>query len=97
MRYVSKRNPEKFREFGKNLFGVRTDLFGTDDDYIEIGIQKLQDFWISLGMPSSLEELGYQEEDLDYLVEHVDYASDGTIGNYVKLTRNDVRNIYKSY
>ena len=96
MRYVSKRNPDKFREFGKNIFGIRTDLFGTDDDYIEIGIQKLQEFWISLGMPSSLQELGYQDEDLDYLVEHVDYASDGTIGNYVKLTCYDVRNIYQS-
>lgn len=96
MRYVSKRNPDKFLEFGKNIFGIRNDLFGTDDDYIEHGIQKLQEFWISLGMPSSLEELGYHDEDLDYLVEHVDYASDGTIGNYVKLTCDDVRNIYQS-
>lgn len=96
MRYVSKRNPDKFREFGKNIFGIRTDLFGTDDDYIEIGIQKLQEFWISLGMPSSLEELGYQDKDLDYLVEHVDYTSEGFIGNYVKLSCDDVRNIYLS-
>ena len=96
MRYVSKRNPDKFRDFGKNVFGVRTDLFGTDDDYIEQGIQKLLEFWISLGMPSSLKEIGYHRDDLDYLVEHVDYASDGTIGNYVKLTKEDVRNIYQS-
>lgn len=94
MRYVSKRNPDKFRDFGKNVFGIRTDLFGTDDDYIEIGIQKLQEFWISLGMPSSLEELGYKEEDLDYLVSHVDYTSEGFVGNYVKLNSDDVRNIY---
>lgn len=96
MRYVSKRNPDKFRDFGKKVFGIRTDLFGTDDDYIEIGIQKLQEFWISLGMPSSLEELGYKEEDLDYLVEHVDYTVEGTIGNYVKLSRDDVKKIYQS-
>lgn len=95
MRYVSKRNPDKFREFGKNVFGVRTNLFGTDDDYIEVGIQKLQEFWMSLGMPNSLEELGYQEEDLEYLVNHVDYTAEGTVGNYVKLTCDDVRNIYK--
>ena len=95
MRYVSKRNPGKFRQFGKNVFGIRTDLFGTDDDYIEIGISKLQEFWLHLGMPSSLEELGYEEEDLEYLVEHVDYTKYGTIGNYVKLNSDDVRNIYK--
>lgn len=96
MRYVSKRNPDRFREFGKNIFGIRTDLFGTEDDYIEIGIQKLQEFWISLGMPSGLQELGYREEDLDYLVEHVDYASDGTVGKYVRLNKDDVRKIYES-
>lgn len=61
-----------------------------------MGIQKLQEFWISLGMPSSLEELGYKEEDLDYLVSHVDYNKDGYIGNYVKLYRDDVRKIYES-
>lgn len=96
MRYVSKRNPDKFLEFGKNIFGVRTDLFGTDNDYIEMGIQKLQEFWISLGMPSSLEELGYKEEDLEYLVSHVDYNKDGYIGNYVRLYRDDIRKIYES-
>ena len=96
MLYVSKMNPDKFREFGKNIFGVRTELFGTDDDYIEMGIQKLQEFWLSLGMPSSFEELGFKEEDLDYLVDHVDYTSEGTIGGYVKLDKQDVRNIYQS-
>ena len=96
MRYVSKRNPEKFRQFGKNVFGIRTDLFGTDDDYIEQGIQKLQEFWLSLGMPSSFYELGYQESDLEDLVNGIDYASDGTIGNYVKLTKEDISKIYHS-
>ena len=46
-------------------------------------------------MPSSMEELGYKKEDLEYLVSHVDYASDGTIGNYVKLNQDDVRKIYE--
>lgn len=96
MRYVSKRNPDKFREFGKNVFGIRYDLFKNDDDYIEYGIQKLQEFWISLGMPSSFQELGYKEEDLEYLINHVDYTTEGTVGNYVKLNSNDVKNIYQS-
>ena len=95
MRYVSKRNPHKFIEFGKNIFGIREDLFGNDDDYINQGIFKLQEFFIELGMPSSMEELGYKKEDLEYLVSHVDYASDGTIGNYVKLNQDDVRKIYE--
>jgi hypothetical protein len=86
MKYVSKKNPSKFLEFSKNLFDI---------DNIDEGINRLQDFWISLGMPSSLEELGYKESDLDYLVDNVDYTKDGYIGNYVRLEKKDVRCIYE--
>ena len=85
MKYVSKKNQSKFVIFAKNLF---------DTDDIDIGISRLQEFWVSLGMPSNLEEIGYKEEDLDYLVSHVDYTKDGYIGNYVKLSSEDVRSIY---
>lgn len=96
MRYVSKRNPSKFRSFGENVFGIQTDLLENEDDAIEIGIQKLREFWLSLGMPSRFEELGFQEKDLTSLVENIDYNSDGTIGAYVKLNKEDVKNIYHS-
>lgn len=86
MKYVSKKNPNKFRDFSKELF--RTDNVGE-------GINKLQEFWINLGMPSRLDQLGYKSSDLDYLVNSIDYNGDGYIGNYVKLYRDDVKNIYK--
>lgn len=88
MRYVSKKNPVKFVEFNKNVWGLRS------DDPIK-GIEKLELFWKKLGMPTKLEEVGYSKDDLDYLVSNVDYASDGTIGNYVKLTSSDIKKIYK--
>jgi len=94
MRFVSTLNPSKFIDFSKNVFGVCLD---ENDQYlVEIGILKLQEFWKSLGMPITIEELGYKSDDLEYLVEHVDYAEDGTLGNYVKLTPDDVRDIYRS-
>lgn len=86
MKYVSKKNQSRFVLFAKNLF---------DTNDIEVGINKLQEFWISLGMPSSLEEIGYNKEDLDYLISNVDYTKDGYIGNYVKLNKEDIRNIYE--
>lgn len=95
MKYVSKVNPSRFVDFAKNVFGVSDDQFEEDMDYVNYGIQQLQNFWVSIGMPRSLNELGYQEEDLDYLVEHVDYNDDGTIGGYVKLNREDIRKIYE--
>lgn len=95
MRYVSKRNPDKFKQFSVRVFEL--DVTNYDDsDLIEEGIDLLADFFKSLGMPTTLEELGYTEDDLDYLAEHVDYTKEGTVGNYVKLTKEDVRNIYRS-
>mgnify|MGYP003307390455 CR=1 FL=1 len=85
MKYVSKINPNKFIEFSKNIFEVNN---------VDEGINKLQDFWISLGMPSTLDELGYKKDDLDYLVNSVDYTKDGYVGNYVKLSKDDIRKIY---
>jgi len=87
MKYVSKINPSKFIDFSKNVFNI---------DNIDDGINELQKFWISLGMPSTLDELKYKKEDLDYLVNNVDYTKDGYVGNYVKLYREDIRNIYLS-
>lgn len=86
MKYVSKINPNKFHQFRKNVMRTET---------IEQAINKLSDFWTSLGLPNTLESVGYNPNDLEYLVRNVDYTSEGTVGNYVKLRREDVRNIYK--
>ena len=87
MKYVSKIHPKKFVQFNYKVFGI-------ESDDVRLGIQKLEDFWNSLGMSSDLASVGYCKEDLDYLVEHIDYTISGTIGNYVKLTKDDVRKIY---
>lgn len=85
MRYVSTKNPHKFQQFATNIMG---------EEDISTAITKLSNYWTSLGMPHTLEEVGYQSKDLDYLVEHVDYTNNEYVGNYIKLTREDVRNIY---
>lgn len=96
MKYVSKINPDKFIQFGRNVFGNNIEFVDNDDNYVDFGISKLQEFWISLGMPSTLEELGYREKDLDYLANNVDYNKEGYVGNYVKIYKDDVRKIYRS-
>lgn len=94
MKYVSRINPSRFIEFGKNVFDINSDMYINNEDYINEVIINLQNFWVDLGMPCSLSELGYREKDLDYLVSNIDYTKDGYIGNYVKLTKEDVKKIY---
>lgn len=92
MKYVSKINPNKFIQFSKNVFGNNN--LSNDLDYVDFGIKKLQEFFVNLGMPSSLDELGYNEKDLEYLIDNIDFTKDGYIGNYVKLYKDDVKKIF---
>lgn len=86
MRYVSKINPKKFHQFRKNIMKTEN---------IDQAIDKLEKFFISLGMPSTLEEIGYDPKDLDILVNYIDYTKEGYVGNYVKLRKEDIIKIYK--
>lgn len=85
MRYVSKINPSKFHQFRKNVMKTET---------IDQAIDKLSSFWTSLGMPSKLSDVGFNPDDLEFLIRNVDYTKEGYVGNYVRLRREDIRNIY---
>lgn len=93
MRYVSKKNPTKFYQFAEEIMGIS----GEDtEDKIKAAIDKLEAFFMSLGLPFNYEQLGLQKEDIDDLVKGVAFPQGKEhLGNYVPLTREDVRNIYE--
>ena len=61
------------------------------------GINALQKFLISIGMPSNFEELGAKEEDIPKLVNVLCRGDgrDGTIEGFIKLNEEDCTKIYK--
>lgn len=61
------------------------------------GIDKLRNFLISIGMPKNFEELGAKEEDIEKLAHTACYGNGrtGTIGGFVELHEEDVKNIYR--
>lgn len=61
------------------------------------GIERLRNFLISIGMPKNFEELGAKEEDIERLAHTACYgdARTGTIGGFVELQEEDVKNIYR--
>lgn len=61
------------------------------------GIEKLRNFLISIGMPKNFEELGAKEEDIEKLAHTACYGNGrtGTIGGFVELHEEDVKNIYR--
>ena len=63
-----------------------------------IETQALNGWFLSIGMPSTLGELGGKEEDIPVLVKNLCYGDgrDGTISGFVTLDENDCTEIYKA-
>ena len=86
LRYVAEVNPARMQRFAKNVMGVET---------LEEGIAKLQAFYAAMKMPTKLSDFGLTQEALEECAASA-CARTGTIGQFKKLTSEDVLAIYKS-
>ena len=111
MRYVWASHPERFLTFGAEVFGIEPidpevdDLSGIDEeitperavhDAVEATIDELQGFFVSMGMPSTLGELGIDAADIDQLIRGLRINRGEQFGTFHKLTLDDARAIYES-
>ena len=87
--YVKDHDIARFEQVAKRVWGV---------DTAEEGIAAFKQFLISIGMPSTLGELGGKEEDIPTLVKNLCYGDgrDGTISGFVTLNEDDCTKIYKN-
>ena len=72
--------------FAKEIMGAES---------VEEGIGKLENFYRTMKMPSKLSEFGLTEEALQACAKSA-CARTGTIGQFKKLTSDDVLAIYRS-
>jgi hypothetical protein len=92
MRYVCRYNVEKLRRYAVNIWGV--DQSGkTDYDIALEGIDKLQEFFLAMKLPSTLSEIGAKEKDFDLLYQKA--TAFGPVGTFKKLDREDFMNILR--
>ena len=106
MRYVWREHPERFLEFGRQIFDIEPvnpqadDVDITSEQAIEDAvmetIDELQEFFCSLGMPRTLSEFGMKPEDIDSLLPGLKITRGEVFGNFKKLTLDDARAIYES-
>ncbi len=86
LRYVAEVNPARMQRFAKKVMGVET---------LEEGIAKLRAFYAAMKMPTKLSDFGLTQEALEACAASA-CARTGTIGQFKKLTSEDVLAIYKS-
>lgn len=86
LRYVANVNPARMQRFAREIMGKNT---------VEAGIEALCDFYRVMQMPSKLSDFGLDEAALKVCAKSA-CARTGTIGQFKKLTSDDVLAIYKS-
>ena len=94
MLYVYKHDLARFVRFATEVFGIENDPFDQERTALK-GIYALKAFYSSIGLPTSLAELGGKVDDVDFLAKNIDFDSEGKIGWFVRLDVNDVLEIYK--
>ena len=90
---LSEKTVAKICEFAKNVFGVeeKEDKF----EMAKEGIDKLSEFFASVGIPKTLSEVGFKEEDLADLAKACIENHGGPIKGFIDLDEKDVLEIYK--
>jgi len=97
MRYVYKSNINMFVQFAINVMGVEAS-FIDPEVIIREGIDRLESFFVSLGLPITLTELGIGENDFEQMAKKATWYSDGKetpVGGIQKLFWKDIVEIYK--
>lgn len=93
MKYNMKQDVNRFAQFAVRVFGCEMD-FQNPERTAKEGITKFEQFLLSIGMSIRFKELGAKAEDIPTLIEMLK-MNDRAIGNFVKLSREDVEAIYK--
>ncbi len=96
-RYTRGENMKRFARFAKNVMGV--DTTGMSDlDAAEAGIQAMEKFFQSIGMPTNIKDLIGKEISEAEILEMADKCSNGgtsTIGGLKVLDKEDMAAIYR--
>lgn len=94
MKYMYKQDTALFAKFATRVFDVEPDFDNLEKTALE-GISRLQQFFKSIGLATTLTELGVPTNDFKRMADSVTKNDTITVGNFVKMTSKDVINIYE--
>jgi alcohol dehydrogenase YqhD (iron-dependent ADH family) len=94
MKYVYKHNIPRFAQFAHRVWDVDIKFENLESTALE-GIRRLERFFTDIGLPTRLSHLDIGDDRLEEMADKCKMSSDNTVGQFVKLTRDDVLEIYK--
>lgn len=96
-RYVINENPTRFARFAVNVLGVQNDFNDTMGTALR-GIEKMEEFYRSIGMPTNIHDLigkDITDAEIEEMADKCSNYGKNTAGALKVLTREDMVNIYK--
>ncbi|PLR82812.1 NADH-dependent alcohol dehydrogenase [Bacillus canaveralius] len=93
MKHNLKVKPERFAQLAVRVFGVNPEGKTVEETALE-GIEKLREFWNSIGAPAHLADYDIDDSQLDVMADKA--MVNGEFGNFKKLNREDVLAIYRA-
>lgn len=94
MTFVYKHDVMRFAQWATRVWGCKMDFSNPEKTALE-GIAAFKSFLKSIGMPSTLAEVGGKEKDIPQLVKNFGLPEGGKTGGFVKLSSDDIAEIYK--
>lgn len=95
-RYVYQTDDRRFAQFAVNVLGIANDFRDAAKTALA-GIEAMEAFYRSIGMPTSIRELGIEvtEEQIRELAYKCSFNNTRTIGGFKALSREDMEKIYR--
>ncbi len=94
MRYVYKHDVQRFVQFAVRVWNAEQSFRDPEATALE-GIRRMEEFFQSIGLPTTLEKLGVPEDRLEEMAAKCKKPNGDTVGMFVKLTQQDVLEILR--
>lgn len=94
MQVQYKHNIPLFSQLFQRLFGIQPDRDQPEQTILQ-GIEMLRSFYRSLGLPTTLGQLGVPKEDIPWLVQHVQRDASGKVGSFHPLDDQGIQAVYE--
>ncbi len=94
MRYTINVDVQRYRRLAVKVFGIK-DKPKKPLKVALAGIQALENFFKSINMPTSFDDIGAKKEDIDKLVEKLRINCGDVVGFFKGITMEDAKNIYE--
>ncbi len=91
-KYIYKHNIPRFAQFARRVWDCIQD---EDETAALAGIEKMAEYFKSIGMPSSLADFGLDESCIDRLSELCTFGKQRTVKSYIDMDFEDIKAIFK--